>query len=125
MNPTLEPYVKKLLDGGLKTAEDVASFIEKQTPELGREIITWGSVSESVWPILGLLVLAFSVYLHKKLSKKSLYYDNEFGDPPFVLFVVGLGLGGTVMFLLTIMSVLYPNIAPRLYILEKISVLIK
>jgi hypothetical protein len=41
------------------------------------------------------------------------------------LFVVGLGLGGTAMFSLTIMSVLYPIIAPRLYILEKISVLIK
>jgi hypothetical protein len=125
MNPTLEPYIKKLLDGGMKTAEDVASFIEKQTPELGREIITWGAVSESVWPILGLLMLAICVFLHKKLSKKPLYYDNEFGDPPFVLFVVGLGLGGTAMFSLTIMSVLYPIIAPRLYILEKISVLIK
>jgi hypothetical protein len=37
---TLEPYVKKLLDGGMKTAEDIAKFIEVQTPELGKEIIT-------------------------------------------------------------------------------------
>jgi hypothetical protein len=125
MNPTLEPYIKKLLDGGMKTAEDVASFIEKQTPELGREIITWGAVSESVWPILGLLMLAFSVYLHKKLNKKPLYYDNEYGDPPWALVVFCLGLAGTTIFSLTIMSVLYPIIAPRLYILEKISVLIK
>lgn len=36
MNPTLEPYVKKLLDGGMKTAEEVAPFIEKQTPELDK-----------------------------------------------------------------------------------------
>ncbi len=125
MNPTLEPYIKKLLDGGMKTAEDVASFIEKQTPELGREIITWGAVSESVWPILGLLVIALSVYLHKKLNKKPLYYDNEYGGPPWALVVFCLGLAGTTIFSLTIMSVLYPIIAPRLYILEKISVLIK
>jgi hypothetical protein len=125
MNPTLEPYIKKLLDGGMKTAEDVASFIEKQTPELGREIITWGAVSESVWPILGLLVIALSVYLHKKLNKKPLYYDNEYGDPPWALVVFCLGFAGTTIFSLTIMNVLYPIIAPRLYILEKISVLIK
>jgi hypothetical protein len=125
MNPTLEPYIKKLLDGGMKTAEDVASFIEKQTPELGREIITWGAVSESVWPILGLLVIALSVYLHKKLNKKPLYYDNEYGGPPWALVVFCLGLAGTTIFSLTIMNGLYPIIAPRLYILEKISVLIK
>lgn len=56
MNETIEPYVKKLLDGGMKTAEDVAKFIETQTPELGKEMIAWGAVSEIVAPLIGLTI---------------------------------------------------------------------
>lgn len=129
MNPTLEPYVKKLLDGGMKTAEDVASFIEKQTPELGREIITWGAISACVWPILGVLLIAGCVYLHKKLGQhapKSYYDCGEYGDHPPVIFGVGaLMLIGILIFALNILDVVHPLVAPRLYILEKISDLIK
>ena len=129
MDPTLEPYVKKLLDGGMKTAEDVASFIEKQTPELGREMITWGAVSASVWPILGLLVIVGCVYLHKKFSQHA--PNGYFGcgecneHPPGICGVIALMLIGILMFALNIMDVVYPLVAPRLYILEKISGLIK
>jgi hypothetical protein len=129
MNTTLEPYVKKLLDGGMKTAEDVASFIEKQTPELGREMITWGAISASVWPILGLLLIAGCVYLHKKFGQHAPegYYDcGKYGDhPPGISGVGVLMLIGILMFALNILDVVYPLVAPRLYILEKISGLIK
>ena len=64
MNETLEPYVKKLLDGGMKTAEDVAKFIEVQTPELGKEIIMWGAVSEVVAP---LFAIVYANPLHNNL----------------------------------------------------------
>ena len=64
MNENLQPYVKKLLDGGMKTAEEVAKFIETQTPELGKEIITWGALSEIVAPIFGLLLAAATIWLH-------------------------------------------------------------
>lgn len=129
MNPTLEPYVKKLLDGGMKTAEEVASFIEKQTPELGREIITWGAISASVLPILGLLLIAGCVYLHKKFGQHApkSYYDGgeDSAHPPGILGVGVLMLIGILMFAFNIMDVVYPLVAPRLYILEKISSLIK
>lgn len=129
MNPALEPYVKKLLDSGIKTAEEVASFIEKQTPELSREMITWGAISESVLPILGLLIIAGSVYLHAKFSQHATpgYYDcGEYeSHPPIILGVGALMLIGFLTFAFNIMNVVYPLVAPRLYILEKISNLIK
>ena len=124
MNPILEPYVKKLLDGGMKTAEDVASFIEKQTPELGREIITWGAISESIAPIFGLCMVFAALMFHIKHHKKEWYY-GQYGSPPAVFVSFFVAFIGTVIFFTEISDAIYPLVAPRLYILEKISDLIK
>lgn len=127
MNPTLEPYVKKLLDGGMKTAEDVASFIEKQTPELGREIITWGAISESIAPIVGLSMMFAALMFHVKYHKTEWYYSCGDYDshPPAFLALFFVAFTGTVIFFMQISDAIYPLVAPRLYILEKISGLIK
>jgi H+/Cl- antiporter ClcA len=126
MNPTLEPYVKKLLDGGMKTAEDVASFIEKQTPELGREIITWGAISESIAPIVALCMVFAALMFHIKHHKKEWYYSlGQHGSPPAVLVPIFIASFGLLVFFMGISDAIYPLVAPRLYILEKISDLIK
>lgn len=126
MNPILEPYVKKLLDGGMKTAEDVASFIEKQTPELGREIITWGAISESIAPIVGLCMVFAALMFHIKHHKKEWYYSlGQHGSPPAVLVPIFIASFGLLVFFMGISDAIYPLVAPRLYILEKISDLIK
>jgi hypothetical protein len=127
MDPTLEPYVKKLLDGGMKTAEDVASFIEKQTPELGREMITWGAISESSAPIVGLCTVFAALMFHIKYHKTEWYYscDKDGSHPPPVILPFFAACLGFTIFLIEISDALYPLIAPRLYILEKISGLIK
>jgi H+/Cl- antiporter ClcA len=127
MNPTLEPYVKKLLDGGMKTAEDVASFIEKQTPELGREIITWGAISESIAPIVGLCMVFAALMFHIKHHKKEWYYSlgQYYNYPPAVFVPFFIAFIGLFIFFTEISDAIYPLVAPRLYILEKISRLIK
>ena len=125
MNETIEPYVKKLLDGGIKTAEDVAKFIETQTPELGKEIIVWGSVSEIVAPLIGLTIFFCMLTLHVKYHKGKFYYSGTSTEPPAFIFIVipaGIGLG---IFFVQIMDVIYPLVAPRLYVLEKIASFIK
>jgi hypothetical protein len=124
MNPTLEPYVKKLLDGGMKTAEDVASFIEKQTPELGREIITWGAISESIAPVVALCMVFAALMFHTKYHKTEWYY-GQYGSPPAVFVPILVAFFGTAIFFKEISDAIYPLVAPRLYILEKISYLIK
>jgi uncharacterized protein with PQ loop repeat len=122
---TLQPYVKKLLDGGMKTAEDIAKFIETQTPELGKEIITWGAASEIVAPIFGLLLIAVTIWLHFTYRKEKWYIASEDFDMPFVVLNIVVFLIGMLLFFVQIMDVLYPIMAPRLYILEKISSFIK
>lgn len=125
MDQTLEPYVKKLLDGGMKTAEDIAKFVEVQTPELGKEIITWGAASEIVAPIFGLLLVAVTLWLHFNYCKVQWYTASNYDEVPFVVVNAAAFLVGTLLFFIQIMDVLYPLLAPRLYILEKVSSFVK
>lgn len=125
MNETLKPYLEKLLSSGAKTVEEAAKFIETQTPELAGEIIRWGAVSEVVAPIIGLILAIWAACLHFKYKNHVLYNTWNESHPPIILASLVGFIGGTVIFLMNIVDVLYPLVAPRLYILEKISFLIK
>jgi hypothetical protein len=125
MIETLEPYVKKMLDGGVKTAEEIAKFIESQTPELGREIILWGSVSEMALPFIALIGIVLSISLHNKYKKADWYNDCVNGDMPVIIPNLLFLFIAFITFVVQIMDVLYPLIAPRLFILDKISEIIK
>jgi hypothetical protein len=125
MIETLEPYVKKMLDGGAKTAEEIAKFIESQTPELGREIILWGSVSEMALPFIALIGIVLSISLHNKYKKTDWYDDSVNGDMPVIIPNLLFLFIAFITFVVQIMDVLYPLIAPRLFILDKISEIIK
>ena len=125
MNETIEPYVKKLLDGGMKTAEDVAKFIETQTPELGKEMIAWGAVSEIVAPLIGLTLFLTMLILHIRYKDYESYYCGSSQDLPGFPFIAIPGMVGMIIFIAQIMDVIYPLVAPRLYILEKIASFIK
>jgi len=125
MNETIEPYVKKLLDGGMKTAEDVAKFIETQTPELGREMIAWGTVSEIVAPLIGLTLFLTMLILHIRYKDYKNYYCGSAENPPGFPFIVIPGMVGMIIFIAQVMDVIYPLVAPRLYVLEKIASFIK
>lgn len=125
MNETLKPYLERLLSSGAKTVEEAAKFIETQTPELAGEIIRWGAISEVAAPVVGLILAVWGAYLHFKYRKSPLYNDWTKSHPPIILASLVGFIVGTVTFLTNIVDVLYPLVAPRLYILEKISSLIK
>jgi hypothetical protein len=125
MDETYKPYVEKLLAGGMKTAEDVAKFVETQTPELGREIIMWGAVSEIVAPVIAFIAILSAIFIHVKCKKGDGYYDAPYGDLPLVAVNTIYFIGANFVFWFNIMDVFYPIIAPRMYILEKVSSFIK
>lgn len=124
MNPSLEPYIKKLLDGGMKTAEEVANFVEIQAPELGREMIVWGAISNSLVPFIGLIMIVFGILFYKKFKNSDWMYECSLHPPGMLVTIFSCGIG-FIMFCVNIMSAIFPLVAPRLYILEKISSLIK
>lgn len=125
MDETYKPYVEKLLAGGMKTAEDVAKFVETQTPELGREMIMWGSVSEIVAPLIAFIAMLSAIFIHIKCKKSEGYYGARYGDWPFVVLNVLYFIAANIVFWANIMDVIYPFVAPRMYILEKVSSFIK
>jgi hypothetical protein len=125
MDETYKPYFEKLLAGGMKTAEDVAKFVETQTPELGKEIIMWGAVSELVAPVIAFIAILSAVFIHVKCKKMEGYYEAPYGQWPFIAFNVMYFIIANIVFWANIMDVFYPIIAPRMYILEKISSFIK
>jgi hypothetical protein len=125
MDETYKPYFEKLLAGGMKTAEDVAKFVETQTPELGKEIIMWGAVSELVAPVIAFIAILSAIFIHIKCKKSKGYYDAPYTDWPLVVFNIMYFIGANFVFWFNIMDVFYPIIAPRMYILEKVSSFIK
>ena len=126
MDEIYKPYFEKLLAGGMKTAEDVAKFVETQTPELGKEILMWGAVSELVTPLIAFMAILSAIFIHIKCKKSEGYYDAKaFTDWPLVVFNVGYFIVANIVFWTHIMDVFYPLIAPRMYILEKVSSFIK
>jgi hypothetical protein len=129
MNETLKPYLEKLLSSGAKTVEEAAKFIETQTPELASEIIRWGAISESAAPVILLVLMIICVIFHQLLRNVKWYISGSLnernGNLPawplnFIIFIPLL-----IIFIVQMMDVLYPLVAPRLFILEKISSLIK
>ena len=125
MDETYKPYFEKLLAGGMKTAEDVAKFVETQTPELGKEIIMWGAVSELVAPVIAFIAILSAIFIHIKCKKSEAYYNAPYTDWPLVVFNIMYFIIANIIFWGNIMDVFYPIIAPRMYILEKISSFIK
>jgi hypothetical protein len=63
---------------------------------------------------------------HIKHHKKEWYYSlGQHGSPPAVLVPIFIAFIGLLIFFAEISDAIYPLVAPRLYILEKISDLIK
>lgn len=128
MNETLKPYLEKLLSSGAKTVEEAAKFIETQTPELAGEIIRWGAISESAAPLIYFLLMLVLAVIHLIYRKSNPYKNGgtTWDDyPPIFLFNLAAFMLATLGFIVQMIDVLYPLVAPRLYILEKISSLIK
>jgi hypothetical protein len=125
MDEIYKPYFEKLLAGGMKTAEDVAKFVETQTPELGKEILMWGAVSELVVPLIAFIAILSAIFIHIKCKESECYFKANYGDLPLVVFNVGYFIIANITFWSHIMDVFYPLIAPRMYILEKVSSFIK
>lgn len=133
MKEMLEPYVKSALDSGAKGAEKILDFIQTQTPELVGEVIRWGIVSELMAPIVGILILIGAFIAHMRYRKNehfwiyswNTYSGSHDAAPGFGWIIMVTYAVGTIVFLTNIMDVVYPLVAPRLYLLEKIADLVK
>jgi hypothetical protein len=126
MNETLQKLAEKAVENGTKTVEQVVDFIKQQTPEVLDEVIRWGVISELPEIILSGITILICVIIHLKYSGKDNGYTNLNHDaPPGIMFNAFVFVISLVIFTVAIGDVLYPLVAPRLYIMETISELIK
>lgn len=138
MKELLEPYLKMALESGAKTAEQAANFVMTQSPELVKEVIMWGWISESIAPCVFFLLALTAIGFHLTFKKgeldengkeKSFYWcgeeSNGTGIFPGVFFNTILLIISSIGFFSQIMDMLYPLVAPRLYLIETLSHLIK
>ena len=130
MKELLEPYLKMALESGAKTAEQAANFVMTQSPELVKEVIMWGWVSEAIAPCVFLILICTSICLHiafKKdtADKDGFYWHGEHEVFPGIFFNSLMLIICVIGFFANIMDMLYPLVAPRLYLIETLSHLIK
>lgn len=123
MSDILNKLIETAAEKGMKTAESVANFAYEQSPLLCEEVIRWGWISEITAPLIGLIFIITSLIFHVKFNKSKCYYDWDLF--PVIIITILFGIMGFLMFSLEIIDVLYPLVAPRLYLIEKFSQLIK
>lgn len=125
MNETLQKLAEKAAEAGIKTGEQLVEFIKVQTPDVLDEIVRWGIISEMGAPCIALLIMVACIGIHQKFKNGEFYREGDYDWPPgFILNITLFGIG-LIIFVVEIMDILYPLVAPKLYILETLSKLVK
>lgn len=138
MNEEQKTEITKILIGiaekGEQVTTDIYSLLQQQSPQLVEEILKWSLISNLIWGfgvlILFCFVFRFSwVYIKKRLevNRAELNFDQDMDEDDRVLGSVALVLVNCIIFSIALsnfFNVLKIYIAPRLFIVEYIKVLI-
>lgn len=122
----IDLITKKLIEATEKTVD----FGSDQIPILIQEILNWGVVSNSLDCLMALFFIIIGIYGIKKTYPvyKQLEVENELDSIPFAFGLMGLGavsVIGVFSLFCNFSLVLKVLFAPRLYLLEYLSTLIK
>ena len=119
MEEKLTEYADKIIE----LVEAGASFTGEQAPILIQEILTYYTVYHSIWAFGGFIftsILWYTVY--RIFASDELVTDEE-----DAFFTVGIftifSIPSLVVFVIHSLSIIKITLAPRLYLLEKISTL--
>lgn len=105
--------------------QQTGDLVVEQTPLLVQEFFMWFTVHHIFYVILGVLLFLLSIYLHqlgsdeKDRKRGKDLYDGTQGF--WVFIVVPTGFVGVLMFFTNLYSLLQILVAPRIYLLEKLS----
>lgn len=100
----------KVLSATESTAKHTLKFLEKETPEVTKEIVRWGILDTGIWFVAGLLItLVCSLKLDLKGLFSALWYTE-------IAYVILLVIGISILFSST--EWIKPMFTPRLYLLE-------
>lgn len=132
----MEETLKKLdqmgpaaLDELKRWVESTTDFMSTQVPLVVDEIITWGLAKYIFATVICLPFLILLIHTLKTRSKVDWEDSSGYGQPTgsqvFWVIKAVLGLAGSIIFCVHVYHALFVWFAPRLYVLEVLSDLVK
>jgi hypothetical protein len=133
MNEQVERKLVESIDQVQQYIEGGANFVAEQVPLVVQEIITWGMAQCLIWICVWICVCLVGVAgtIHLRHVGKRKEQEEEEGDVGYVLSVISrvIAYATSCVFIVSIGICIYDlcfiYFAPRLYVLETISGLIK
>ena len=101
---------EKICDTTEKTVKHTAKFLEREIPEVTKEVILWGVIDTGVWFVVGTIITLISGL---KLSLRGLF-GGDIGIN--IVYLVCVIIAVSIMFTST--EWIKPLVTPRLYLLE-------
>ena len=92
-------------------------FASKQIPDVIEQLLKWKLVEASVFMVSGVILILTAIYVYRKFLKDS--------DGAIVVLSIPLALGGIVCFINNILIMFQIIVAPKIYLIEYVSHLVK
>lgn len=118
-----EERLTEALDSVLLFVKEGMALAKTEVPIVINELLAWGLWSSVVWLVIGVLLLGigiFFVVLGIKESRK-----NSYSDADIFYFILSLifSAAGIITSISHTLNIIQINVAPRVYLIEKISTL--
>ena len=132
----LQKQLLDVVEAAKKVGADIYNFAKAQAPELVKEIIQWGIAYNLFWVVMGIVGGVFLYFIFKKMlayikkNKDAVYDSGDINGSHaavfgfcVVLFVIGIFT--LVSFFGHATPLLKAIFAPRLYLIDYVSEVIK
>jgi len=114
----LVDLISKVSDG----ASSAADFLKDNIPDVLREYLLWGAISNGACLVLASATIVFFVW---SLTRRWEWYVDGYDDAsPLILAPLFIGGGAIVVWLISLFSFLKIVFVPKLYLLEQASSLL-
>jgi hypothetical protein len=114
--------VTKFLSSMADTLKEAKDFSLQQLPIVAKEILSYNMAKDIVWLIIAMLFLGGSLALIRPVNE-AVKKDLEYG--PSWLLPISMFIVGSTMLITNGLDVLKIWLAPRVYLLEYITYLLK
>jgi len=131
----LEQQLIKILESALSVAEKTGSFVIEQAPQLLKEFYIWNTSKYILGIILSIFILLSARFLSNIWSEK--YNGGQYDYNKIVMFgrlgeggnmivpFIVLSVIGLPIFIINVYYLIFITVAPKMYLIEHFSVLLK
>lgn len=112
----------KMIDFTVQSMNDVIEFSKQQIPDVIHQLLMWKATNAGVWMIFGIIFLVLAFMWGKKVNKW--IAEDPDAIPAHIPTLILLVIGG-YNFIDNLLTILQIVVAPKIYLIEYASDLIK